>query len=148
MRLCSGAGCGRAVPDNVRHCHECAAEHEHEQKKTRVERGATDPIMLQYGTARWQKFRRVALARFPFCECKAVAVVADHNIPARLIVEAVRAARLFPFDEWAGFYVLDNIRGRCHSCHNAKTRTEDSMDWTDELARILSKYRTKSCGLI
>ncbi len=137
MRLCSGAGCGRAVEDNVRYCHECAPEH----RKPVVDRTANDEIMGQYRTARWQTFRRLALQRYPFCECGAVAKVADHNVPARIIVRAVRASRLFRFDPWAGFYILDNMRGLCHACHNKKGKTEDAQDWTDELAKIMARYR-------
>ena len=38
-----------------------------------VDRTANDEIMGS-STARWQIFRRLALQRYPFCECGAVAI--------------------------------------------------------------------------
>src|SRR5438874_8456418 len=130
MRICSGPGCLRAVPDDVRFCDECKPDSKPE--RTRVERAATEPIMLEYGTKRWQECRKIALQRHPFCsgkDCNALSKVADHNIPALVITRVCRALGLFPYQKWPGFYIVNNLVGLCHSCHNKKTRTEDAEDW-------------------
>jgi 5-methylcytosine-specific restriction endonuclease McrA len=142
MRICSEPGCGRAVPDDVRWCAECKAEHTQDVKPSRWERSKTDPIMAEFSKPRWTRFRRLVMQDCPFCadcQCKASAV-ADHRIPARLIVRVCKALGLFPFDPWGGFYIRANMQGLCHSCHNKKTRVEDTMDWTDELVRVLAPY--------
>jgi 5-methylcytosine-specific restriction endonuclease McrA len=143
MRICSGPGCGRAVPDNVRFCVECKADSKPEQ--TRVDRARTDPIMLEYGTKRWHTVRRLGLQKQPFCkgwscECNEVAKVGDHHIPARLVVKVSRALGLFPYEKWPGFYILDNVAGLCHSCHTKKTKVEDAQDWTEQLVALLSRF--------
>ena len=146
MRICSGVGCGRITQEDTRYCAECAVEHKTDTPKlSRWERAKTDPIMAQFSTSRWNKFRPQVLQRYPFCAvCKSQASkVADHKIPARLIVAVCNAERLFVFDTWAGFYLLANMQGLCHSCHNAKTRVEDSMDWTAELDAVLAPYRSE-----
>jgi hypothetical protein len=100
--------------------------------------------LLCISTPRWNKgIRPRVMQRYPVCvDCHVSASqVADHNIPARLIVQVCRDEGLFPFDRWGGFYIMSNLRGRCHACHNAKSRVEDGQDWTDELARVLRPYR-------
>jgi hypothetical protein len=32
------------------------------------------------------------------------------------------------------------MQGLCHSCHNKKTKVEDTQDWTDELIRVLGPF--------
>jgi len=140
MRLCSGPGCGRAIPDGQRFCDEC--QKEQPAKPSRWERSKTDPIMKLFSNPRWQRFRRLVQQQYPMCNgChSAPSAVADHRIPARLICRVAKELGLFPFDAWGGFYIRDNMQGLCHSCHNTKTKTEDGQDWTDELARVLGPY--------
>lgn len=143
MRICSGPGCLAAVPDNVRFCAECKPDSQPTQ--TRVERGRTDPIMLEYGTKRWQQVRQMALQRHPYCagwqgECNELSRVADHNVPARLVVRVCRALGLFPFQQWPGFYIVENLIGLCHSCHTKKTKVEDAQDWTAQLVNVLCRF--------
>jgi len=136
MRICSEAGCLRTVPDDVRFCDECASKHTHKE-----DRAANDAIMAQYRTARWQKFRLQVLRLHPFCaRCPRPATVADHNVPARLIVRVAREGRWFPFDMWGGFYLLDNMVGLCGACNRAKAKTEDAEDWTYEIHLLTIKY--------
>ena len=100
-------------------------------------------MQLQYMTARWKTFRRLVLQHYPFCgECRRnPSKVADHIVPARAVVAAFLQHRLFPFDRWAGFYILANTWGLCHTCHNSKTHTEMQRDWTGELEALIAKYR-------
>jgi len=88
MRLCSGPGCGRAIPDGQRFCDEC--QKEQPAKPSRWERSKTDPIMKLFSNPRWQRFRRLVLQQYPMCNgChSAPSAVADHRIPARLICVA------------------------------------------------------------
>jgi 5-methylcytosine-specific restriction endonuclease McrA len=144
VRICSGAGCLRAVPDDVRFCWECSSDKQTPQKRSGWQRGEDDPLLKQYSTPRWNKqIRPRVLLKYPTCiDCKRNASqVADHNIPARRIVAVCRAERLFPFDSYGGFYIMANLVGRCHGCHNKKTKTEDARDWTDELDKVLAPYR-------
>jgi len=142
MRICSGAGCLRAVPDDVRFCDECAVEHAHD-KLSGFERGQTDAILREYSKPRWNKgIRPRVLQRFPLCAKCGIepSTIADHNIPARIIVAECRRLKLFRFESLPGFYIMENLRGLCHGCHNAKTKIEDSLNWSDELERVLAKY--------
>jgi 5-methylcytosine-specific restriction endonuclease McrA len=147
MRICSGAGCGRAVPNEVRFCDECKAERPPEAKRlTSLERARTDPMQGEYIKPRWKTIRKLALQRHPFCKgwdgvpCNELSRVVDHNIPAILIVRVCRALKLFPYEQWPGFYILANLVGMCHGCHNKKTKTEDTEDWSAQLVTILITY--------
>jgi hypothetical protein len=147
MRICSGPGCGRAVPDNVRFCDECKSERPAAKAGplTSMERATTDPIQAEYVTAQWKKLRAVALSKHPYCagwrkQCNNLSVVVDHNVPAKIMIKVCRALGLFPFQKYPGFYVLSNLIGLCHSCHNSKTRVEDAQDWTEQLVTILLTY--------
>jgi 5-methylcytosine-specific restriction endonuclease McrA len=145
MRICSGPGCLRAVPEDVRFCDECAPEHK-QDRPSGARRAADDVVQAEYQKARWRKgIRPRVMQRYPFCcECKRYpSAVADHHIPARLLIAICRAERIFPFDPMGGFYILENIVGLCHSCHNSKTKSEDARDWTAELDALLTKFRKK-----
>jgi hypothetical protein len=156
MRICSGAGCLRTVPDAVRLCEECRADKSVAHTPTGWERAATDPMLLEYKGRRWLRgIRPRALHLYPFCvDCKlALSAVADHEIPARLLVAVCRAEGLFPAQRYPGFYIVENIKGRCHSCHNRKTRIEDTQDWTAAIDVLLAPFRAdrerndKDCGV-
>lgn len=146
MRICSGAGCLRAVRDDVRFCDECQPEHAH--KETRHERAQHDAVMSQYGTPRWRKVRKLALQAYPFCaECQLTASrVVDHKIPARIVVAAWNAERL-SLDRWGGFYIVANLVGLCHGCHNKKTyREHETHVYRTELSLLFRPYRKRSKG--
>ena len=146
VRICSGPGCLRVVGNDTRYCAECSPYMgTYTGKMTGAQRAEQDAILRQYSLPRWNKgIRPRILQRYPYCvDCgiRASAVV-DHDIPARLIVKACKDEGLFPFDPWGGFYIMSNLKGRCHSCHNAKTKTEDTLDWTAQLDVVLAPYRT------
>ena len=65
----------------------------------------------------------------------------DHKFPCRFLVAHCRREGLFRFDPITGFYIIENLRGRCHSCHTKKTQCEMGQDWTAEIDALLSKYR-------
>ena len=142
MRLCTGAGCGRAVPNDVRFCDECQAE----RNKTT----GTDGISVhstaydaqldkQRTSGRWQAVRSKALIRCPMCaRCNIhLSEIADHIVPARVAVQQARDSGKWPFDPWAGYYLLCNIQGLCRPCHYDKT-IEDKTHvgpWPDVVAQ-------------
>lgn len=124
----------------MRFCDECKPDAP--VKPSRWERAKNDPIMAQFSTTRWARFRQPVIQQCPMCaECHiTTSAVADHKIPARLIVRVCRWLKLFPLDRWGGFYIRANMQGLSHSCHNKKTKVEDTQDWTDELIRVLGPF--------
>jgi len=118
------------------------------RKLTGQERGYTDEIAAAYSAdPRWRKVTRPqTLQRFPFCAiCKReVSKVADHIIPARIVVAACRAERMFPMEKLPGFNIRENLQGLCHSCHNQKTASEEGKDWTAPLEELLAKFRGRN----
>jgi 5-methylcytosine-specific restriction endonuclease McrA len=163
MRICSGAGCLRTVAEDVKFCPDCkpSATADGDGIRAHVPEGAErsglkltgapralrDPMEAEYQTKRCREGIRPRVSqRDPYCvDCKRKpSEVADHEIPARLIVAAFKAERISPFEKYPGFYVLENLRGRCHGCHNSKTKIEDAQDWTAQLDALLAKFRKKA----
>ncbi len=73
MRLCSGPGCGRAIPEDSRYCDACKAERgiavdNSKQMTPAAASGVYDATLdhLRKGT-RWQRLRAVVVKLFPFC---------------------------------------------------------------------------------
>lgn len=163
MRICSGAGCTRTVPDMVTFCHECkpgkanidgirshvpagkaAPSYTGGLKLSGNERAADDPFQAEYMGKPWREgTRRRALQRYPFCsECKrAPSAIVDHRIPARVVHAECVKRRLFPLERLRGFHLLDNLTGMCHGCHNEKTASEAGRNWTDDLEKLLSRFK-------
>ena len=110
---------------------------------TSGQRGLTDEFQKEYTSGRWKKCRPLALQHYPFCvDCRrAAATCVDQNVPVRLLVAQCRREGLFPYDPMAGFYIIENLRGRCHSCHTKKTQSEMGQDWTAEIDALLQKYK-------
>lgn len=69
----------------------------------------TDPF---YRTSFWRRLREAALQAHPLCctaGCRAPSVVADHILPR----------------SQGGADNLDNLRGRCITCHNTRRGTAE-----------------------
>ena len=145
MRLCSGPGCGRAIPEDSRYCDACKAERgiavdNSKQMTPAAASGVYDATLdhLRKGT-RWQRLRAVVVKLFPFCARCGVAVTAiiDHVVPAHEAIRQARAARYSPFDPFAGYFIKSNLQGLCHKCHAIKT-VEDQHhagQWPDVVAK-------------
>lgn len=141
MRICSGAGCGRKVADDVRFCDECRAERGEAVKTDDIKQhttGYTEELdALRKGT-RWQRIRLTVLSRHPFCaRCQvAVSEIADHIVPAEIAVQQARDSGRYPLDKWAGYYLLSNLQGLCRPCHYAKTLEDKTHvgPWPDVVA--------------
>jgi 5-methylcytosine-specific restriction endonuclease McrA len=124
MRVCSGAGCLRAVPDDVRLCDECAppiapasdgiAQH------TSAYTAELDA--LRKGT-RWQHLRGRVIREQPLCaRCDlSISEIVDHIVPAHIAVQQARDSGRYCLDRWAGYYMRSNLQGLCRPCHYDKT---------------------------
>lgn len=125
MRLCSGAGCGRAVADDVRFCDECQAERQQPTDDGLRVHTLTDRerYAFLYRSMRWRKLRAYVLRSHPWCRrCKrALTQIIDHRIPAGVAVQQAQDSALFPGDRWAGFFIRKNLQGLCYGCHSEKT---------------------------
>jgi 5-methylcytosine-specific restriction enzyme A len=126
MRLCSGAGCGRKVPEDTRFCDECQAERGKPQQTDGIAQHTTgyDEQLdkLRKGT-RWQRVRNIAIKRCPVCaRCgNAMTEIVDHIVPAAIAIMQAQLSGRWPLDPWAGYYLLSNLQGLCRSCHFTKT---------------------------
>jgi|SRR6266568_20844 len=142
MRLCSGAGCGRKIPEDAKYCDVCKAERGmrvgdgiRQHSKTQ---GYTEDLDAQRKSGRWQRTRDRALAKCPMCaRCNtAVSVICDHIVPAEIAVQQARDSGRYPFDRWAGYYLPSNLQGLCRPCHGKKTDEDKAHvgPWPDAVA--------------
>jgi 5-methylcytosine-specific restriction endonuclease McrA len=142
VRICSGAGCLRAVPDDVRLCDECKPKPvESDGIRSNERAGVYNEELdkLRKGT-RWQKVRLVVIKRDPFCKrCdQAVSEIVDHIVPADIAIRQARESRRWPLDKYAGYYLTANLQGLCRSCHGIKT-VEDKAhqgEWLSVTAMV------------
>ena len=139
MRLCSGAGCGRKVPDDVRFCDECASERPASDQNIREHTTRDrDRYAFLYSGARWQRIAQRVLKRDGFCgKCKtAIAELVDHKVPAGEAIRQAQESKRWPFDKWAGFYLRSNLWALCRSCHYTKTLEDKTHvgEWPDVVA--------------
>lgn len=141
MRVCSGAGCLRAVQDDVRFCDECkqavqSSSGDGERVHTSTDR---ERYAAQYSGLRWRQIRERALRRSPMCQrCeRAATVIVDHIVPAGIAIAQARESGKYPTDRYAGFYLLSNLQGLCRACHWAKTIEDKAHTgpWDDVIAR-------------
>jgi 5-methylcytosine-specific restriction endonuclease McrA len=142
MRVCSGAGCLRAVPDDARYCAECRAERSDAAKTDGIKNHSTayDAVLdgLRKGT-RWQRVRALIVNRCPLCarcELSATAII-DHIVPAAIAIAQAQDSGHYPLDKYAGYYLVSNLQGLCRSCHGTKTLEDKAHvgPWPDVLAR-------------
>lgn len=146
MRLCSGAGCGRAVPDDVRFCDACKAERDTDAHKTTGDirvHTLTDRIKYAflYSSARWTKLRNIVIRSQPLCSrCRIrLSSIVDHTVPAGVAIAECQASGRF-VDRWAGFFLKSNLQGLCRECHYQKTEEDKAhgSTWPSVLERSKS----------
>ena len=123
MRICSGSGCLRAVPDDVRYCDECnptlpvvVVDGIREHTQTDRER-----YSFLYSSPRWQRLRRLVIQRQPMCaRCdRAISEIVDHIVPAGVAI--AQALGRIPGGRYVGFFLMSNLQGLCRGCHYTKT---------------------------
>jgi 5-methylcytosine-specific restriction endonuclease McrA len=54
------------------------------------------------------------------CE-RAISEIVDHIVPAYVAIAQAQASGRYPYDKYAGYYLLSNLQGLCRPCHGAKT---------------------------
>jgi 5-methylcytosine-specific restriction protein A len=114
IRLCLESGCPNPVTARGR-CDDHRKPLERDRSRRRREATAGT-----YKTKRWQLRRKQVFERDPFCadgrvcEGKAPSVEVDHVVP---------------LDQGGAPYAMDNLRGTCHACHEAKTAEENRGRW-------------------
>jgi hypothetical protein len=122
MRICSGAGCLRTIPDGARFCAECQPVQVAPDGIREHGTGYTDELDRQRKSPKWQGVRARAMQRHPFCaRCNEVTEIIDHIVPAGVAVQQVRDSGRYPLDPWLGYYLASNLQGLCRKCHYAKT---------------------------
>lgn len=149
MRLCSGAGCGRAVADDARYCAECLAERGKPIVSDGIKvHGVSDRVLYAflYASERWKRnVQPKALKACPMCARCGIKVseLVDHIVPAGEAIRQAQASGLYPLNKWAGFYFTTNLQGLCYPCHGIKT-IEDKIHvgpWPDVVAIEQAKPR-------
>jgi 5-methylcytosine-specific restriction endonuclease McrA len=128
MRLCSGPGCGRAVPDNVRFCAECKSERQSNSDGIRAVQSDRERYGWIYTSERWVKYiRPKVLRRQPMCaRCRTnLSQIVDHIVPIGVAIAQAQQSGKY-LDKYAGAYLLSNLQGLCRVCHRAKT-DEDKL---------------------
>jgi 5-methylcytosine-specific restriction endonuclease McrA len=141
MRICSGAGCLRAVQDSVRFCDECKPVTVTTDDGLRSHQRTDaydDQLNAIKKTARWQKLRGLVVRAQPICRrCDlSITEIVDHIVPAQVAVQQARAAR-YSLDPMAGYFIRSNLQGLCRRCHGLKT-VEDKAhqgEWPDVIEK-------------
>ena len=130
MRICSGPGCLRTVPDNVRFCDECNPTHTDDgiRSHTLADRERYQSL---YESNRFQDYCRPrTLQRYPMCARCGVApsVICDHIVPAGEAIRQVQESGRFPLSKYAGFFLLRTCKG-CVGLATESKRTKTRRMW-------------------
>ena len=148
MRICSGAGCLRAVPDGVRFCPDCRPQpkpddgiRQHTPPHSAAS-GYTPELDVLRKSKRWQTIRALVLRARPLCaRCKIrLAHEVDHVVPAEVVIMQAQASGKYA-DKYAGYFLRVNLQGLCRTCHAQKT-VEDKAhvgSWPDIVAQDMAR---------
>jgi hypothetical protein len=122
MRICSGAGCLRAVKDEIRFCDECKPDVVVDETRNHTSGYDAELDGLRNCT-RWRRLRIQIIHRDPLCaRCQlSISEIVDHVVPAREAISQAQLSRKYPADRYAGYYLKSNLQGLCRACHYAKT---------------------------
>lgn len=143
MRVCSGAGCLRAVKDDVRFCDDCKPAPTGNDT-IREHSTAYDAVLDKLRTgSRWQRLRKLIVQRQPMCaRCDLhYTEIVDHIVPAAIAIEQARSSGKYPLDKYAGYFISSNLQGLCRACHWLKTNEDKTHtgEWPDVVERELAK---------
>jgi 5-methylcytosine-specific restriction enzyme A len=134
MRICSGAGCLRAVNDEVRFCDECKPIVEVQDDTRAHTLSDRERFRALYSGPRWQKLRVRVIQRCPLCaRCElSISEIADHIVPSGVAIAQAQESGKYA-DLYAGFFFMSNLQGLCRSCHYDKTMEDKthSGPWPD-----------------
>jgi 5-methylcytosine-specific restriction endonuclease McrA len=149
MRLCGGAGCQTAIPENVRYCPACTEERTPKQSDDGIRSNSVsdrERYAFLYKGERWKRnVQPKALKACPMCSRCGIKVseLVDHIVPAGEVIRQAQESGLYPGRPYAGFFFSTNLTGLCRGCHWHKTN-EDKMHvgpWPDAVALEQSKPR-------
>jgi 5-methylcytosine-specific restriction enzyme A len=131
MRICSGAGCLRAVPDDVRFCDECKPQAKMPDDIRTHDMGYTAELDRIKKSTRWQRLRDLVARAQPICQrCrKRPTQIIDHKVPAEIAVMQAQLSGKY-LDKWAGYFMWSNLQGLCRLCHAAKTAEDKAHTGT------------------
>lgn len=109
---CRHIGCGKLVEYGKAYCpeHQAAAD-ERKRDTTRIYDDKRPEAKFYKGT-RWQKLRRMFLAKHPLCEV----CLREGRIEPAKIVDHIKE-----ITDGGARYDEDNLQALCLSCHNTKT---------------------------
>jgi 5-methylcytosine-specific restriction protein A len=105
LKPCADRRCPELVPKGTSRCPKHQSAYYRRQDEARPK-----GRQKRFGR-RWQKVRRIVLARDPLCKkCnRAAATEADHVVPV---------------EQGGAVYDTANLQGLCKSCHSRKTASE------------------------
>jgi 5-methylcytosine-specific restriction endonuclease McrA len=127
MRICSGAGCLRAVLDSIRLCDECKPTAAPVADSIKNHTSGYDAELDRLRKSpRWQRLTHSVLRQQPMCaRCQRdVSALTDHIVPAREAIAQARVSGRYPTDRFAGYFLRTNLQGLCRACHWVETNED------------------------
>lgn len=125
MRICSGAGCLRVVPEGVRFCDECRPTRTYDSGREHLPGNSDgERYAWLYKGPRWKKHVQPRIMRRDlYCRICGLnrSELVDHKVPAGEAIRQAADSGRYPLDRYAGFYLQSNLRGVCRPCHGTKT---------------------------
>jgi 5-methylcytosine-specific restriction endonuclease McrA len=145
VRICSGAGCLRAVADDVRYCDSCKPVTQHNTTSPTHTNADRERYAFLYSSGMWTKLRAVVIREQPMCQrcgLKLTAII-DHIVPAGVAIQQAIDSGKYA-NKYAGFYIRSNLQGLCRSCHLWKTIEDKThvgvwINVVDKDKRIIKK---------
>jgi|GEM_PF-5815881 len=139
MRICSGQGCLRAVPDDARFCYECKPEAKAVDDIREHTLGYDATLDRLRKSPRWQRLRKRVVQEQPLCKrCDLhFTEIVDHIVPALVVIVQAQLSGLYKLDRFAGYFFRSNLQGLCRLCHAAKTDEDKAHlgEWPDAVAK-------------
>jgi 5-methylcytosine-specific restriction protein A len=102
----------------------CDAHKQYEPRKRYDRERTSSPHRRMYGTARWQKLRRMKLNENPFCES---GILCDQFQTGRRAVSTDVHHKLGVQDRPDLQWDFDNLEALCHECHSHFTALHEGF---------------------
>ena len=79
------------------------------------------------------------------CNLALSANIADHIVPAGVAVQQARDSGRYPYDKYAGYYLLSNLQGLCRPCHGVKTLEDKAHvgPWPEQWLRRKRRHQRR-----
>jgi len=145
VRICSGAGCLRAVPEDARYCEDCKPAPIQVDDTREHSNAYTAELDAYRKSLRWQSIRARVICEQPLCaRCERhISEIVDHVVPAQIAVQQARDSGRFSLDRSAGYFFRSNLQGLCRPCHWVKTLEDKTHvgPWLDVVTTELNKAK-------